>query len=541
MPAHLHSNPVAALLRSWSPNLPNNASAFSVESYETSFDMDSAPDGPLINDHSSDGGPISHQLESVEVDVEGAEEITPENSQPASAALYEYPSSTPVKRRIASYRHFLPLGSPNILARDMGNYLAIELEKVAPIQILNLPSIVFPDSSLPFNIDETLLASLGRKVWNPRKNVLVPPAGLSEFQVEEWLNGIARAISRVTQQDTRKFWSSRFANSVLDHPELDRKPDIILINEGLNPISWRNVHAVAEVTTCEKLRSALKKTINNKTYLMFSTQYDRRFVPFLAICRNSIHFLVSDRQGQAITEIPYRQPGVYHALNLVRIIVALMFGSNETIGFDSTIKTQHDGEIKNISAGGVDYTIKSAIHAVRGIVGRSTRVWSASRMLEDDKKETVIIKDGWIQEGRANAEKENLEIMQKTTGIPTLVWGGTVQAHLPNLDNELGDDNTLWIRHMFSDRRTFRIHRRLVLKPVGENLSTFTSLGELIAALRDVAVGMLMTNFIYHAYILRQRTRPVVIKESCTETLVLTTFFLFVMKTSHHSSHVRAC
>jgi len=57
----------------------------------------------------------------------------------------------------------------------MGNYLAIELEKVKPIPILNLPSITFPDSSLPFAINEALLVSLGRKVWNSHANVLVPP------------------------------------------------------------------------------------------------------------------------------------------------------------------------------------------------------------------------------------------------------------------------------------------------------------------------------------------------------------------------------
>ena len=170
-------------------------------------------------------------------------------------------------------------------------------------------------------------------------------------------------------------------------------------------------------------------------------------------------------------------------LDLIRIIVALMFGSNKTIGFDSTIETQPDGEITKVSADGTDYNIKSTVHAVHGIVGRSTHVWSGFRKLENGKKESVIIKDGWIQEGRANAEKLNLELVQGITGVPTLVWGGTVQAHLPNSGNELVDDNTLWICHMFSDRHTFHIHRRLVLKPIGKKLSTFTSLGELIAAL----------------------------------------------------------
>ena len=497
MPTRFHDNPVAsaALFHSWDPNSPKHVAAFSTDSYDTLSNMDSAPDTSFISDHSSDHGvneAISEHLEpeSVEVDMEGA--VDTENSQHASVALYQYPSSTPIKRRIASYRHFLPLGSPNVPAQQMGKYLAIELDKVAPIPISNLPSIIFPDSSLPFSIDERLLISLGKKVWNARKNVLVPPKGLLEVQVAEWLNAIAGAISRVTGNDTRKSWSSQYANSVLGHPELNRKPDVILINERLDPISWRNVHAVAEVTTRSKLHSEMKRTINNKTYLMFSTQYGRRFVPFLAICNDAIHLIVSDRQGQVVTEVPYRQPGVYHAINLVRIIAALMFGSNETIGFDSTIETEPDGAITKISAGSTVYSIKNTIHVVRGIVGRSTRVWSAFRMLPNGEKESVIIKDGWIQDGRANAEKENLEAVQGIQGVPTLIWGGAVQASLPTTNNQ-HDDNTLWLHDMYSDRRTFRSHRRLVLSPVGENLSTFTSLGELIAALRDVAVGMSMT------------------------------------------------
>ena len=147
----------------------------------------------------------------------------------------------------------------------MGNYLAIELKKVKPIPILNLSSITFPNSSLPFAVNEPLLVSLRKKIWNSHANVLVPPKGLSEDRVEEWLNSIARAISCITGKDMRKSWSSWFMNSVLGHPELNRKPDIILINNRLDPISWRNIHAVAEVTACNKLHSGMKRMIDNKT------------------------------------------------------------------------------------------------------------------------------------------------------------------------------------------------------------------------------------------------------------------------------------
>ena len=83
-----------------------------------------------------------------------------------------------------------------------------------------------------------------------------------------------------------------------------------------------------------------------------------------------------------------------------------------TISFDSTIETEPDGAITKISAGSMGYSIKNTIHIIHRIVGRSTHVWLAFRMLLNGEKESIIIKDGWIQDGHANAEKENLEAVQ---------------------------------------------------------------------------------------------------------------------------------
>ena len=108
---------------------------------------------------------------------------------------------------------------------------------------------------------------------------------------------------------------------------------------------------------------------------------------------------------------------------------------------------------------------------------------------------------------RAKAEKKYLTTLQGIKGIPTLIWGGTVQIHHPGDSSRQQqlqvDDDTTWIRYGFSDGQAYRIHRRLVLKPVGERLSTFTSLGELVAALRDVAVGTLLISLFNRAYTLQ--------------------------------------
>jgi Fungal protein kinase len=425
---------------------------------------------------------------------------TPDRSKRQSAA-YQVPSTTPVIRRITSYRHFLPAAAPareRVTAREMGVYLAIELDGLKATKIVSLPDMVFPDTCLPFPVDESLLSKL-ENVWDPAKKVLDPPLAYTEEAVQNWFNAIANDIASVRGiNKPLRNWSAAYCNTVIPDKELARKPDVILIDNNLVPVDWRSVHAVTEVTSRESLHSEMMKTINNKTYLMFSTQLNRRFVPFLAVCAKKVYFFVTDREGQTVTEISYRQRGAYHALNLIRIIVALMFASPETYGYDPTMDITTKRDIKTISCNGGKYKVKSTIHVVRGIVGRSTRVWSTI----DKNKETFVIKDGWIQKGRADAEKQYLEQLKGVTGVPTLIWGGTVQIHDPKdpKRQRMCDDDTAWIRHGFSDESKYRIHRRLILSPVGVGLSKFTSLGELVSALRDVAVGMFMPPCLYLSY-----------------------------------------
>jgi hypothetical protein len=495
-------------------------------SYDSSFGMVSAQDS-----ESSPGGQPSHQQstgptmeaidqQSIGIDQPGGvrRELDRESVPPRTphrhrnqVALFQIPSSTPLVRRIASYRHYLPSTAPkraNVPAREMGAYLAIELDNLTPIKIAELPQTIFPDPSLPFPVDTNLLQKLSN-VWNPRTKKLFPPASYTERDVQDWLNAIAENIQSVTGTTASRFWSAQYCDTVLPNNELQRKPDIVLIKHFQTPLDWSGVHAVAEVTSRSTFHSEMKRTINNKTYLMFCTQHHRRFVPFLAVCSHKISFLVTDREGQAISEIYHYQEGEHNALMLIRILVALMFAADEISGVDPTMTPSKEGEIETISGNGKVYTVKSTVHVVRGIIGRSTRVWSAFDA-EDKNKKLCIIKDGWIQEGRADAERLHLDNLKGIAGVPTLIWGGSVQIHDPKDPSrqQFINDDTAWIRYGFSDGSKYRIHRRLILSPVGENLSSFTSLGELIGALRDVAVGMSIHSLADHLYTLYTDSIP---------------------------------
>jgi hypothetical protein len=222
-------------------------------------------------------------------------------------------------------------------------------------------------------------------LWDPKKMQLAPPKAYTEV-VEEWLEMIGSKMSQATAtRRSARQWSSAYKNSPVPDGELNRKPDIALIRRGDDINNWQYIHTIAEVTSRPELHTHLKAQIDNKIYLMLSDQHTRRFVPFLAICGHIAFFLVSDREGQASAEIPYLQAGEYNALSFLRIIAGLTFGSQEVIGFDGTFQHLKPGDVDDVvgpakqigvSAGGKIYAIKSLVHAVRGVVGRSTRVWS---------------------------------------------------------------------------------------------------------------------------------------------------------------------
>jgi hypothetical protein len=358
--------------------------------------------------------------------------------------------------------------------------LEIELEKSRTTWSLNLPSIIFPDSSLPFPVNVALLHSL-QEIWDLRNKMLMPPIGLTEPLVKDWLNRITSILASAAENKPMRAWGLSRSGPV------GCGLDVILFGNPTDPPSWANVKAVAEVTSRPKLHTEMRKTIYHKACLIFTAQPSRRFVPFLAICATMIYFIIIDREGQTLTEIDYLQKGEYHALNVLRIVAALMFANDETIGYDPTVTTLPNGNIQQVTAGNEVYKVHSAVHVVRDFSGRSTRVWSAIH----EGHGAVAIKDGWPHKSRAGAEKEHLMALKGIKGIPTLIWGGTVQIHNPEDSSQQRniDDDTARIRYGFSDGQACRIHRRLVLKPVGQRLSTFTSLGELVAALGDVAVG----------------------------------------------------
>ena len=119
-----------------------------------------------------------------------------------------------------------------------------------------------------------------------------------------WLNEIGEALANFTGCKLRRVWSHRNCDKAPDGCNIKRKPDIILIDKDYHaklsstnaPSNWNFIQALCEVTSQDKTSSHI---IDAKSFIMFATQHNRRFVVALSFTGSKGFWLtVTDHEGQ---------------------------------------------------------------------------------------------------------------------------------------------------------------------------------------------------------------------------------------------------
>jgi Fungal protein kinase len=188
-----------------------------------------------------------------------------------------------------------------------------------------------------------------------------------------------------------------------------------------------------------------------------------------------------------------------------RIIQASANADDSILGFDPTLRIDalhppprsFPSPIGTVEIDGINYDIISILWTSNGFIGRCTNAFHVrpqgapphivnGRLDEYD----FVVKDSWLDEYLASHEEDIYEHISGIKGVPTLLKTWTVQ-------NAGDDDSTLrhrpssWDRRELSPEYVTRIHRRLLMAPVGSPLSSFRSqrefLGGLITALESMS------------------------------------------------------
>lgn len=388
----------------------------------------------------------------------------------------EFHSATPVAMRIASIR--CSDDEPDWNVSSLDSMLKLELAEAVISSQSNLPDIVFPDSLLPFKVDNALLKKLTRN-YSGHHWIFQPNPAVSEDSeacYAHWFNSIADELKDLTKKDPCRTWNNRFSNIPLPGVTSKRKPDLMLIkpNDGE---AWVNVSAVCEVTSEKNFPARIRNTVKQKAFLAFVTQPDRRFFPTLAFSHGEFIFSTFDRAG--IVSTGALIPNI-SALGFLRIIVGFMFGSDPLIGLDPTMIRSSDGSgaIEKIIVHCDSYVVKECIFSSETVRGRATRCW---RVLKDNKH--YVLKDSWC----LNSRKPEAEVLIKVAGIEGV-------PHLVDWEDIVCHDviDTTAARRVGLSYAEERVHRRLVMEPVAQPLSNFKSKKEVVRAFADIVKSMVL-------------------------------------------------
>jgi hypothetical protein len=171
---------------------------------------------------------------------------------------------------------------------------------------------------------------------------------LSERGLSDWLNHVGEALaSHFEELSLDRGWDARnFATALKGSPH-KRKPDVMLLDKSpeSEPM-WIAVRALCETTSVANFHQDIRRTISQKSFLIFNNQFNRRFVPSLAFFGPSFWFTAIDWAGVVYSPDYNIQND---KLLLLRIIIGLMFANKEVIGYDLTMRCGSDSEICGIT------------------------------------------------------------------------------------------------------------------------------------------------------------------------------------------------
>lgn len=406
--------------------------------------------------------------------------------------------STPVKQRVGTAR--LPHEQSKITVDKLAQLLQKELEQSRVYGPDFIP-LIYPDQSLPIPINDNFLKTLAEAgIWHPRNGKLVRPKSHSEDDIANWLNLITDTIAESFAESfpdlkvKRRLW---YAGNKMVPPKgsaIVRKPDIVLLtaddakriiaSKGTSyeeKTQWAMILALGETTAEAQNPRRMLDTVDGKSYILFTAQHDRRFVP--ALCFNGKEewtFTITDRQGQLSHSMTLR--GKHYVASFLRVLVSLVFGETSALGLDPNMIRDVNHQVSKIIVKGISYSVRRNIYALQSLLGRGTKVWIVAR-----ESKNYILKDAWIQASRVENENQHLE---KIRNIPTLK--GKVPALVAGEDMSINGspDNTLWYRAGLGVDDDHRVHRRFLTSVIGTSITTFSSKAEFIKAMIDVVESM---------------------------------------------------
>ena len=409
-----------------------------------------------------------------------------------------------------------------------------------------LEESLFPDEILKdaFPGKEFTLESVVDRLARIPNTPNLPDSDKREVQWANYLNAISDVVEQLTLTEAKRRWVAVYADKPVPNSKMLRKPDIALIPLDLQKV-WRgkefirdsevhwsmlcstgeekgkdeartskaeysldNVSGIYGFYPCPDILTldSAAQQIMDRAYFMFGSQPNRRFILNLSIAGTQMR-LTQFNRAHILHGDYFDAELVPNYRRLLRIVIGLMFCTNEDVGYDPTITVKMsatEDPVYYVTAGEKKYRIAKTLFRSDYICGRGTIVWRAvpaDCVDLEDESQWVTIKDVWADASRVHMEDWFLRRARDagiTEGVPELLWGGVVpfgragdatDRHSSRVDQP----TPVPVEHEQPVDQTRpkvpkvnRAHRRLVFKNCGIPITQFRTKKELLEVLIEL-------------------------------------------------------
>ena len=216
-------------------------------------------------------------------------------------------------------------------------------------------------------------------------------------------------------------------------------------------------------------------------------QPNRLYVRSLVLTESHARLVHFDRTGAEITP-PFNIH--QHPATLVRLVAGLSSADERVLGIDTSIQwaivngRKERGTIATTGPNGKPktYPILEQMRTPRNeIRGRATTCW---RVQDPDTLEELVVKDTWRLD-ELRGEYELLELVKDTPGI----------VHMVSYETGRGETKDFRCPSTYGNFQN-RVATRVTMKAYGRSVEYFTSVVQLLCAIRDAIAGM-YTSLLY--------------------------------------------
>jgi hypothetical protein len=221
---------------------------------------------------------------------------------------------------------------------------------------------------------------------------------------------------------------------------------------------------------------------------IFIEQPNRFFVRSMVVTERQAQIFHFDRSGVQYSPLfnIHRKPETF-----IRLILGLATSQERRLGLDDTIQwttasdgTKSSGFVRTVGTDGVATTyglVTGEGPLVRSnLLGRGTTCWT----VKNDRGERLIIKDYWVADSPDDSRSSEFDLLEEVKGLPGVCQMISYEDNRAQTREFRGDTST-FPQSSFQNRRNIRI----VMKAYGPSIDNFTSIEQLLGALRDAIAG----------------------------------------------------